>query len=102
MSRVPAAVDQAAFRIVQEALTNVVRHAGDAAATVRVRSTAGGLLVEVSDDGSATPIPSPGSGIRGMGERARSVGGPGRGPVPAAGGVLMRSAAAGAGRRAAR
>ena len=71
----PAAVDQAAFRIIQEALTNVVRHAGEAAATVRVWREAEGLGLEVSDDGRAIESPQPGNGIRGMEERARSVGG---------------------------
>jgi signal transduction histidine kinase len=71
----PVAVDQAAYRIIQEALTNVVRHAGEATATVRVRREAEVLLVEVEDDGSTTTVPEPGNGIRGMEERARSVGG---------------------------
>ena len=71
----PAAVDQAAFRIIQEALTNVVRHAEEAAAVVRVARTPGQLVVEVSDNGRASAVPAPGNGIRGMGERARAVGG---------------------------
>jgi signal transduction histidine kinase len=72
---VPAAVDQAAFRIIQESLTNVVRHAVAAHATVRVDRHAGMLTVEVSDDGPATQPPPDGNGIRGMRERARAVGG---------------------------
>jgi signal transduction histidine kinase len=71
----PAAVDHAAFRIIQESLTNVVRHAGAAHATVRVSRLAGMLTVEVSDDGPATGVPVEGNGIRGMRERARAVGG---------------------------
>ena len=71
----PAAVDQAAFRIIQEALTNVVRHAEEAAAVVRVARAPGQLVVEVSDDGPTTAVPAAGNGIRGMGERARAVGG---------------------------
>ena len=89
---VPAAVDQAAFRIIQEALTNVVRHAGDAAvATVRVWREADGLLVEVSDDGSATASPQPGNGIRGMEERARSVGGRVEVSLRPGGGLIVRA-----------
>ena len=89
---VPAAADQAAFRIIQEALTNVVRHAGDAAvATVRVWREADGLLVEVSDDGSATAIPQPGNGIRGMEERARSVGGRVEVSLRPGGGLIVRA-----------
>jgi signal transduction histidine kinase len=72
---VPAAVDQAAFRIIQESLTNFVRHAVAAQATVRVVRDAGMLTVEVSDDGPATKSPPDGNGIRGMRERARAVGG---------------------------
>jgi signal transduction histidine kinase len=70
-----AAVDQAAFRIIQESLTNVVRHAGTAHATVRVSREDGMLIIEVSDDGAASSIPLDGNGIRGMRERARAVGG---------------------------
>lgn len=71
----PAAVDQAAFRIVQEGLTNVVRHAGEARATVRVVRGPGRLVVEVSDDGPGASRLEEGNGIRGMRERASSLGG---------------------------
>ena len=71
----PAAVDQAAFRIVQEGLTNVVRHAGDARARVRIAREGGDLVVEVSDDGRAVTGFEEGNGIRGMRERAASLGG---------------------------
>jgi signal transduction histidine kinase len=47
----PPAVDLAAYRVVQESLTNVVKHAGQAAATVRVAYGAAELVVEVTDDG---------------------------------------------------
>jgi signal transduction histidine kinase len=72
---VPAAVDQAAFRIIQESLTNIVRHAPMAHATVRVTRDAGMLSLEVSDEGPAVTVPPEGNGIRGMRERARAVGG---------------------------
>ena len=71
----PAAVDQAAFRIIQEALTNIVRHAVVAHATVRIIRQAGMLIIEVSDDGPAANVPPDGNGIRGMRERAAAVGG---------------------------
>ncbi|MGS2617809.1 sensor histidine kinase [Micromonospora sp. LZ34] len=70
----PPEVDLAAYRIVQEALTNVTRHAGATAAVIRVRPDRDDVLVEVEDDGSGAPGP-PGNGILGMGERARALGG---------------------------
>ncbi|ASU86116.1 sensor histidine kinase [Nocardiopsis gilva YIM 90087] len=73
----PAAVDHAAYRIVQEALTNVVRHAGQADATVLIRYGPTEVAVEITDNGSggSTGDPGTGSGIAGMRERARAVGG---------------------------
>ena len=73
---VAPAVDLAAYRIVQEALTNAIRHAGPAAAAVTLTYGPGSLLVEISDtgrgpSGSATG----GHGLVGMKERAESVGG---------------------------
>jgi len=84
----PASVDLAAFRIVQEALTNVTRHVGPAAATVRIGYADTELTVQIDDDGGtwalvggarprdrAAELPSGGSGLRGMRERAAAVGG---------------------------
>lgn len=74
----PAAVDLAAFRTVQEALTNVVRHAGPTAATVRIAYGERDLAVQVDDDGRGSPSPRPvggGNGIVGMRERAAALGG---------------------------
>jgi len=48
----PAAVDISAYRIVQEALTNVLKHAGQASAQVSVRCAAEEVLIEVTDDGT--------------------------------------------------
>ncbi|MDO3705691.1 sensor histidine kinase [Micromonospora sp. C28SCA-DRY-2] len=70
----PPEVDLAAYRILQEALTNVTRHAGATTAVIRVRPDHDDLLVEVDDDGTGTPGP-PGNGILGMSERARALGG---------------------------
>lgn len=70
----PADVDLAAYRIVQEALTNVTRHAGATTAVIRVRPDRDDVLVEIEDDGTGAPGP-PGNGILGMGERARALGG---------------------------
>jgi signal transduction histidine kinase len=87
----PAAVDQAAFRIIQEALTNVVRHADSAAATVRVVRTPGWVRLEIADDGPSTRAPVAGNGIRGMGERARAVGGTVRIESRPGGGVVVHA-----------
>ncbi|MEU1229947.1 histidine kinase [Streptomyces sp. NPDC005828] len=76
-AKVPAAVGAAAYRIVQESLTNAVRHGGpDAAVRVDVGLAEEVLTVRVIDDGAA-PGGTGGSGygILGMRERARSVGG---------------------------
>ncbi|TMQ80368.1 sensor histidine kinase [Actinomadura soli] len=85
----PAPVGLAGYRIVQEALTNAVRHSGAATVTVEVRRVPGAVIVQVDDDGSG---PAPGSGdpggngLRGMRERAASVGGEmTAGPGPAGG-----------------
>ena len=75
----PAGVDAAAYRIVQEALTNTVRHSGGSAASVLLRYGDGDLEVEVDDDGgglAAGRIASgSGNGLEGMAERARALGG---------------------------
>ncbi|MFB9196398.1 sensor histidine kinase [Actinomadura verrucosospora] len=89
----PAEVDRAAYRIVQEALTNVSRHAGGAAAAVRVDYASGELVVQVDDDGEADPDapPVPGTGLLGMRERVAALGGRLRaGPRPE-GGFTVRA-----------
>jgi signal transduction histidine kinase len=74
---VPAAVGVSAYRIVQEALTNVMKHAGPApAATVRLDYRPGLLVVEVADDGVGPTGPAPGGhGLVGMRERVTVLGG---------------------------
>ena len=90
----PAPVDLAAYRIVQEALTNVLRHAGPATATVCVAYRAGRLDVEVTDDGRGPPHPDPGTGhgIAGMRERVAALGGEfAAGPGPDGRGYRVRA-----------
>jgi signal transduction histidine kinase len=69
---VPDGVQLAAFRIVQEALTNTLKHAGAGTETqVRLEVTDGALLIEVADEGPPTDIATQdGGGLRGMRERA--------------------------------
>ena len=68
--------DLAAFRVIQEALTNTVRHAGPATATVTLTYGPDDLRVEVTDTGTGSPASNgSGHGIRGMLERAAVAGG---------------------------
>jgi signal transduction histidine kinase len=78
----PSTVDRAAYRIAQEALTNALRHAGQASAVVTVRYEADRLVLEVCDDGHGPAQkrgnnvdPGSGHGINGMRERALALGG---------------------------
>jgi signal transduction histidine kinase len=75
-AQLPAGLDLSAYRIVQEALTNVVRHAGPATARVAVRYSPGQVAVEVVDDGRGPDRQERGGhGIAGMRERAALYGG---------------------------
>jgi signal transduction histidine kinase len=67
----PPGVDLAAFRVVQEALTNVVKHATASSVVVRLAWSGGALEVEVTDDGrpSSNQLPTGGHGLIGMRER---------------------------------
>ena len=86
-------MDLAAYRIIQEALTNSARHSGGTKATVRVAYGDSALIVEVDDDGiprpagrGSTRANGSGNGIAGMTERAKSLGGTLRaGPRPEGG-----------------
>ncbi|MFI7500886.1 sensor histidine kinase [Streptomyces sp. NPDC049687] len=75
--RLPPGTDLAAFRIVQEALTNVVRHSGSRHARVRLDRAGGTLRLRIDDDGPATGADAGGSGngLAGMRERAAALGG---------------------------
>jgi signal transduction histidine kinase len=70
----PSGVDLSAYRIVQEALTNTLKHAGPANATVTVRYEIGAVEVEVRDDGASTEQGT-GNGLIGMRERVALWGG---------------------------
>jgi signal transduction histidine kinase len=93
--RLPFAVDVAAFRIVQEALTNVTRHAGPATATVRVSYGDRDLTVQVDDDGRGLSAhgsaPGSGNGIVGMRERVAALGGDLQAGPRAGGGFRVRA-----------
>lgn len=76
-TKLPARVDLSTYRIVQEALTNVLKHAGPNARTeVRLSTDHHGVVIEVLDRGhGATILPRSGHGIAGMRERAQLLGG---------------------------
>ncbi|MFF5259742.1 sensor histidine kinase [Actinomadura viridis] len=87
--RVAPPASLAGYRIVQEALTNVVRHARAGTVTVTVRCADGSVIVEIVDDGTGPADPAAlerGNGLRGMRERAAAVGGEvTAGPAPGGG-----------------
>ncbi|TGB14698.1 histidine kinase [Streptomyces sp. MZ04] len=74
---VPATVDRTAYRIVQESLTNIARHAAADTASVRIDYRPDALAIRVDDDGKASPdsVPVPGVGLLGMRERVTALGG---------------------------
>jgi signal transduction histidine kinase len=93
-AKLPATVDLAAYRIVQESLSNVARHAGPATATVRVGYQPDAVVLEIADTGrgGAAGVAGPGGhGIAGMRERAAAVGGTLQAGPTAEGGFLVRA-----------
>jgi signal transduction histidine kinase len=98
---IDAAVSLTAYRIVQESLTNVIKHSAATTATVRIAVDDTGLGLEVSDPGPIRPAARSGSsghGLAGLGERARLVGGTVTYGVQGAGFCVRATLPAGAGR----
>jgi signal transduction histidine kinase len=97
----PPAVDLTAYRIMQESLTNVTRHAQATTATVAVSYEPNGVVIEVCDDGhgpTGAPQGQQGYGLTGMAERAAALGGRlEAGPRPAGGFRVWSSLPAGRG-----
>jgi signal transduction histidine kinase len=89
----PPEVDRAAFRIVQEALTNVRRHAGPSAtASIHIGYGQSAVTVDISDNGvGCPPAEATGNGIAGMRERALALGGTVSAGPGAAGGFEVRA-----------
>jgi signal transduction histidine kinase len=89
----PPGIDLSAYRIVQEALTNTLKHAGPARAEVVVRYLPGELELEVSDDGDGSgSAGGSGRGLAGVRERVDVYGGLlDAGPRPRGGGFLVRA-----------
>ncbi|MEV4425950.1 histidine kinase [Streptomyces sp. NPDC049602] len=90
---VPAAVGRTAYRIVQESLTNIVRHAAATTASVRIDYRPDTLALRIDDDGKATPgtAPVPGVGLLGMRERVTALGGLLRAEPRGEGGFTVRA-----------
>ena len=86
----PTGVESAAYFVVAEALTNVVKHARASQAQVTVQRHGAGLLVEVSDDGSGGATVETGSGLRGLSDRVAALGGRLQLYSPVPGGTLLR------------
>ncbi|MEV0223827.1 sensor histidine kinase [Streptomyces sp. NPDC050704] len=89
----PATVDRAAYRIVQEALTNAARHAGPAKVAVQLEYGKGELTIRVDDEGAAEPSRPPveGIGLTGMRERVTALGGTLHAAPRAEGGFSVRA-----------
>jgi signal transduction histidine kinase len=86
----PPGVDLSAYRIIQEALTNVIKHAGPASAEVTVRYDKDCVEVEVRDDGhSEAPGDGTGNGLIGMRERVAMLGGELRAGTSQSGGFAV-------------
>ncbi|HEY6652650.1 MAG TPA: histidine kinase, partial [Solirubrobacterales bacterium] len=88
--RLPEPVEAAAYFVVSEALTNVVRHSGANRAEVGIRRDDGRLVVEVADDGTGGADPA-GSGLRGLADRVAALDGRLRVDDPADGGTIVRA-----------
>ena len=84
-------MDLAAYRIVQEALTNCLRHTRARQAQVRLRRDQAGLHIDIDDDDANGPTspPAPGHGLLGLQERVQALGGTLQGPCPSPGGGLV-------------
>ncbi|WP_328972470.1 sensor histidine kinase [Streptomyces sp. NBC_00239] len=90
---VPIAVGRTVYRIVQESLTNIARHADAGTASVRIDYRPDALAIRIDDDGRATPdsAPQPGIGLVGMRERVTALGGHLRAAPRSEGGFTVRA-----------
>jgi signal transduction histidine kinase len=91
LGALPPAVESAAYFVVSEALTNVVKHAHASQAQVALQRNASSVLVEVSDDGAGGATLDAGTGLRGLSDRVAALGGRLRLVSPVRGGTLLRA-----------
>jgi signal transduction histidine kinase len=87
--RASPAIEAVAYFVVSEALANIAKHAGATRAVVAVDRAGGLLTVVVTDDGTGGADPSRGSGINGLAQRVRSVGGTFHLDSPAGGPTIL-------------
>lgn len=93
----PTAVDTALAWAIREGVTNVIRHSGASACSIRVTSEAAEAHLEIADDGRCTTMNASGNGLRGLRERATAQGGRVEaGPMPGGGFRLQLSIPLGA------
>jgi signal transduction histidine kinase len=90
-SRLPEALEVAAYYLVSESLANVGRHAQASSATVEVTRTNENVLVEVVDDGVGGADTEGGTGLRGLADRVEALGGRLRVWSPTGGGTRVRA-----------
>ena len=88
---VPEPVDAAAYVVVQEALTNVLKHAGATSTSVGLSRAEGRLSVAVLDDGGGGAVQDEGMGLSGMRQRVEALGGSLTAGPRAAGGFEVRA-----------
>ena len=88
-SRLPEAVEFAAYFVASEALTNVAKYAQASTATVRVTRTPATLVVEIRDDGIGGADPTAGTGLLGLADRVAALGGHFQVSSPPAGGTVV-------------
>jgi signal transduction histidine kinase len=89
--RLPEPIEAAAYFVVAEALTNVVKYAHASQATVSVERRNGHAIVEVADDGIGGADPDRGSGLRGLADRVSALDGSMRLDSPAGAGTRLRA-----------
>src|SRR5206468_2534242 len=73
--RWPNHIEVAAYFVICESLTNVVKHSGATSATVSARQCERGLLLTIEDDGCGGAVSPPGRGLAGLGARVVALGG---------------------------
>ena len=89
--RLQAPVEAAAYYLIAEALTNATKYAEASKVRVRVASSNGSAVVEVSDDGTGGADPAGGSGLRGLADRVETLGGSLEVVSPTGAGTLLRA-----------